>query len=82
MDIKSHITTHIYLKITKRENILMQQNLCYFREDFTIYFIYFIYFIWKDSEYHSWFQDISTLDKTNTPLHTNTSTSQVQHASC
>ena len=40
--IKPHITTHIHLKITKRENILMQQNLRYFRENITDYFIYFI----------------------------------------
>ena len=43
--IKPHITTHIHLKITKRENILIQQNLCYFRENVAVYFIYFIYFI-------------------------------------
>ena len=45
MDNTSNLTlqhTYIKKKITIRENILIQQNLCYFRENITDYFIYFI----------------------------------------
>ena len=79
--IKSHITTHIYLKITKRENILMQQNLCYFRENIADYFIYFILQYLEGFKISQWISRHLHLGQ-NTPLHTNTSTSQVQLASC
>ena len=85
MDNTSNLTLqHTYIKkITIRENILIQQNLCYFRENITDYFIYFILQYLED------FKSITVGFKTfvlwtkQTHLYTQTRVlSQVQHDSC